>query len=563
MKYRREIAVFLFYALLAVVFTYPLIFKLGTSVYGYPGDNFGTIWHIWWNKYALTHDLPTKQTPFLNAPWGKDLGVGANSAVLYAGSMTGLSLVVGEVAAFNIINFISFPLAAFLMFLLVKHLTKNFWAAILSGLIFSFSPYHFWKAYNHADLSSIQWLPLYIYCLVRLFEKRNYRWAFLTAASFTLVALMAFYYGYFMILFTVGFVLTYLTCYRHTDIKRMVKVLVPTGVLAVGFLLPFTYKLFLAASSPAALEAVPGRGAGLLKTTTDELLSLSSRPWDFLLPSGHHPIFGKYVDQFYGWLARVGNDFKTQSAFSWERNIYLGWVGILLSLYALWNFRRSKKWIPIFTLLAILMVWISCPAFINISGHRWYFPSYFLHNFAPMFRTYVRLGVVVLLCVSVLAGFGFKFLLEKVRSHRGRILLTIFAFCILHFEFLNFPPSRVTTFEQAPPVYQWLKNQSGDFIIAEYPQPYSEAEAMFFQRIHQKRMVSVGQDLAALYDPEVVGKLRGLGVKYVVVHVRNIFPSDPYNGSRTYQIMSPPRESEGFRIVRQFDEALVYGIETD
>jgi len=46
----------------------------------------------------------------------------------------------------------------------------------------------------------------------------------------------------------------------------------------------------------------------------------------------------------------------------------------------------------------------------------------------------------------------------------------------------------------------------------------------------------------------------------VLVHVKNVFPSDPYNTNRTYQIMSPPKETDNFRMVKQFDEAIVYDI---
>lgn len=565
MKYRKEFLTFLLFTLLAVGFTYPLVFKMNTSVYGYPGDNFSTIWHRWWVPYAHDHGLDPRYTPFLNAPFGMDLGAALDTAVLYTTPFAILTSVFNEVFAYNLIIFVSFPLAAFTMYLLVKHLTKSRWPAILSGLIFSFSPYHFWKAYNHADLASIQWLPLYVFSLIKLFEKRNYRWAFLTALSFALVTLTSFYYGYFMILFTIGLVVSCWASGRLLNKTRsfdptMLKVLALTGILAAVFILPFTYKLFFASFSSSIAPAA-GRAAGGLGTTLDELLSLSSRPWDFLVPSVHHPFFGKYVAQFYSWLARTGNDFKTQSAFAWERTIYLGWVGLGLSLFALKNFKKNKRWILIFAFLALSMVWTSFPAFINVSGHRLYFPSYFLHKLAPMFRTYVRLGVVVLLCVAVLAGFGLKFLLEKIKNKKlYPISYTLFALLVL-LDFTNSPPSRVTTFEQTPPVYQWLAEQQGDFIVAEYPQPYSEAEAMFFQRLHQKRLVTVTKELADIYQSETIEKLRSLGVKYVVVHMVNIFPSDPYNENRgTQATSSPPAGSENFKAVQRFSEAHVYEI---
>ncbi len=368
-----------------------------------------------------------------------------------------------------------------------------------------------------------------------------------------------------MLLFTIGFVVSCWMCDRlsnkiHRFSSKTFKALTLTGILAAVLILPFTYKLFLAAFS-SSIEPAAGRAAGSLGTTIDELLSLSSRPWDFLVPSGHHPIFGKYTDQFYGWLARVGNDFKTQSAFAWERNVYLGWVGILLSLFALKNFKKNKKWILVFAFLTLLMVWVSFPAFININGRRLYFPSYFLHQFAPMFRTYVRLGVVVLLCIAVLAGFGFKFLLEKIKSRRLRLFVFMFLCFLVLFDFTNIPPFRYTEIHETPPVYQWLGKQPGDFIVAEYPQPYNMAEAMFFQQIHQKRLVTVTEELADIYQSETVEKLKDLGVKYVVVHTDSIFPGDPYNGDRRFQSMSPPGAVEGLKSVMPLPKAIIYEVE--
>ncbi len=565
MTYQKSILIFLFFTLLAVGFTYPLVFKMNTSIYGYPGDNFGTMWHLWWNKYALTHNLPLRYTPFLNAPFGQDLGVEHNQAVLYVWPLIALTFAFNPLVAFNLVTFVSFPLAAFTMYLLVKHLTKNRGAAILSGLIFSFSPYHFWKAYNHADLASIQWLPLYVLSLIKLFEERNYRWAFLTAASFALVTLTSFYYGYFMLLFTIGFVVSCWLGDRllnkiHRFNLKTLKVLALTGVLAAVFILPFAHKLFLAAFS-SSIEPAAGRAAGGLGTTTDELLAFSSRPWDFFLPSEHHPLWGKYTSAFCGWLAKDSGGFESQCThYSWERNIYLGWVGILLSLFALKNYKRNKKWILVFATLTVLMVWTSFPAFMSIKGHRFYFPSYFLHAFAPMFRTYVRLGVVVLLCVAVLAGFGLSFVLEKIKSRRDRFFVFLFFCSLALVEFTNIPPFRYTDISQTPAVYQWLAEQPGDFVIAEYPKDYSEAEAMFFQRIHQKRLVTVTEELADIYKAETVEKLKDLGVKYVVVHTDNIFPGDPYNGDRRFQLMSPPGAVEGLKSVMPLPKAIIYEI---
>jgi len=161
------------------------------------------------------------------------------------------------------------------------------------------------------------------------------------------------------------------------------------------------------------------------------------------------------------------------------------------------------------------------PATINL--HKIYFPSHFLYKFFPMFRAYARFGVLVLLCVSVLAGFGVKLILAKLRSSRSRGIFLALAFGLIFFEFLDVPPWHNVRFDPLP-VYEFIAQQPGDFAILVYPPDKSNYD-LLAQRVHQKRFLNpkgrtpaeVQGVVEDLNTPESVSKLREWGVRYIVV----------------------------------------------
>jgi hypothetical protein len=230
------------------------------------------------------------------------------------------------------------------------------------------------------------------------------------------------------------------------------------------------------------------------------------------------------------------------------------------------------------------MLWTSGPAYISFDNFKIPFPSFFLYRLFPMFRAYVRLGLVVLLCVSVLAGFGVKFLLESPRTKR----LLPSAYCLIPllvlFEVLNFPPFHNTDFSQTPEVYLWLKSRPGDFMVAEYPRDNDTSSGCekntkpvirnygygrFFQRIHGKRLFEsenldkgTRDKLSDLTAPETPGILSSFGVKYVVVHTKEIFESEnPLDPCQGLAIMpSPLGGVPGLKLTKEFSGAVVYEV---
>lgn len=158
-------------------------------------------------------------------------------------------------------------------------------------------------------------------------------------------------------------------------------------------------------------------------------------------------------------------------------------------------------------------------------------PSFFIFKLAPFFRAYARLAVLLMLCLALLAGFGAEQLLKKIKNKKKKNLAAIALGALILFEFINFPPYLATDASKTPLEYEWLAEQPGEFIVAEYPLQWDNFY-MFYQLKHKKPLLNgqysycyqqIEKQLLDLSNEETAAILSGLGVKYVITHDRSFF----------------------------------------
>jgi len=268
----------------------------------------------------------------------------------------------------------------------------------------------------------------------------------------------------------------------------------------------------------------------------DDLFAMSAKPLSYLLPSPVHPVFGKFT-QFFVGSELYGKSFT-------EHTLYLGWVSLILSFMAVRYWRRkpslgtgSEKHrnednlnIGFFILLAIVAWLFSQPPWWNLGGLKLYLPSFFMYRIIPMFRAYCRFGIVVMLAVAVLAGFGLKFFLERFKTKVVKLFITTLCCLLVLFEFWNWPAYKVIDVSKFPAAYYWLKTLPRDTVIAEYPLDADSPNETyrFYQTLHEKKMINftipgtkankLAQAITQLSSPQTAGILKWMGVKYVLVH---------------------------------------------
>ena len=561
----------------------PWILTPKSAIIALPGDSMSGVWYAWLTGVAIESGQSLAFTKLISAPFGFSYAV---SSLLWSKLQLLLSLFFNDVFIYNFLIFISFPLAAFTMYRFAWYVTRNQLVSFVAGFIFSFSPYHLMKALQHLTLANIQWLPLFFLLLIKFHEKRSPANLILLAGSFSLLFLSDYYYGYFALI-----IVTLIGCFIFIYSRLRLRYQAPEKIdrnnkkffvpIFAVTLIVIVAAIFPIVSNWIQLKALFGR-------SISELYVYSARPLEYLTPSIDNPFFGSFVERFAS-LRLHGSNF-------YEQTLYLGLVPLILAGIAVFGIRsevdeRSRFAIYFALFGAITAFLFSMPPTINILGLTIPMPSYLSYKIVPVFRVYARFGIFLMMFVALLASIGLKRVLDRIDSGKIKILVVSALLLVIAVEFTNIPPWRVINADRAaaPRVYQWLAEQPGVFIVAEYPwissAEYSNSEYLFYQRIHKKRLANgavVGsnadktrQNLVELEDSDIAVKLRKLGVKYIIVH-RNIYKEGMipdkmkrYYGGPNAEISKikynygkvPEITASGLKLTKRFNNDYVYKVQ--
>ncbi len=527
---RDNIFVFLFFTLLAVVLTYPVVFHLGDRVIGaYRGDNFHYLWQLWYPAHAV-FDLHT--SPFLDpdvyVPYGFDLIRNQDLSPANVLLFMPVTYLLGEVVTYNLLVFISFPLTAFGTYLLARQLWGSRAGALLAGVIVAFCAYRVTRSTGHLTMVTTEWIPFFFLFLEETIRNPNRRSAILVGIFYALSALATWTYAWLLAIAAVLYLAVRVRWW--TERKRLVPLL-SSGFLAIVVALvlvvPFAIPYVQATNSSAVTARPP-----------EESQAFSASIADFFIPSAFHTIWGEWVRE--NW--RSGNNGLWLS----EWQVYLGAVALVLASVGILG-QRSR--------IAGALVVVAAGSFVIALGPTLYIihpaplagvaaraplspiplPVSILDQVPPLryLRGWARMGFFVEFAVGLLAAGGLASLLQALRQRFGtrarnaQLVLTVSIFGLVVLDSLSVPFGMA---EVSPrPVDVWLAQQSEKFTIMEYPvlnNAYS-GPAMYVTRLTGKRTVmgyaSYPPNLAFwgilshFPSPDALDLLKHWGVKYVLV----------------------------------------------
>jgi hypothetical protein len=192
------IAAIVFYALLTVVFTHPLVRTLTTTLPHDLGDPLLNTWILWWNA---------RQLPLSEAWWNAPAFYPACGSLAFSEHLLGLTPITSPVQwlggtptlAYNLAFLLSFPLSALSAHLLGLELTRRHDVALVGGLAFGFAPYRV-AHLAHLQILSSYGMPLALLGLHVYLRTRRRRWLVLFAGAWALQGLSN---GYFLFFFSV------------------------------------------------------------------------------------------------------------------------------------------------------------------------------------------------------------------------------------------------------------------------------------------------------------------------------------------------------------------------
>lgn len=210
---------------------------------------------------------------------------------------------------------------------------------------------------------------------------------------------------------------------------------------------------------------------------------------------------------------------------------------------------------------------------------------YYLFPGFKSIRTPARMFVLVLLALSVLAGFGVKWIRESLRG-RGRALAGVVVAVVLVAALaVEMMPAAIhgralPRREEFPPVYGWLATLEGDVSTVVLPLPRSdspdtvdkqsyfqlEPPRLYYNTANWKDMVNgySGYLPFSYYEAayatrdfpsdESVEFLRRMKVMYVVMD------GTRYSHTTRFFALNRPRKDRRFKLVKKFDRTYVFSL---
>jgi hypothetical protein len=529
----------MFYLLVTLWMTRPVVQYARTSVAGFPGDNLYYLWLLDWYHRSLVHLRWPLDVPTLNAPAGWNLAYNEVNFALALG-LPGF-LFGGAALAYNVRFWLSFVLSGIFTAIWVWRLTRRMTPSAVAGLIFAFTPYRMSHAFGHLDLLGTEWLPLYFLCLTELLRGGSRRWAIGAAVSLAAFACTTEYYLYMSVLLSLPLTLLMLRLRPETLFDRRVWTNVAVGAAIAA-------PLVLAIIWPYLHLARQGL---IVLHTLQNVSGWSASPSDFLLPTPVHWLVGDWVNGHFDrhlwiestvnvgvvplalaiagwWSARRGHDdtrliartcfFAAVVAFVLALGTDLHWLG-----------RRVGVPVPIF-----LRRFTGGDALVPVL-----LPGYLLFKYLPFYagmRVWMRWGIYVNLFLAILAGLGF----DRLTRGRSRpFAAAAFAIvCVLVLAEFAQKPYPLTAVEGRP-VDTWLETQRDRGTLIQLPaDELSDGPHIFYTMFHghpyvgaafspfpTPQFIRIEPSLRTFPSPGSMETMKSLGVRWVVIDLARYPPS--------------------------------------
>ncbi len=456
-------------------------------------DGFQNMWNLWWMRYALL-DLHTNPffTDYIYYANGTDL-LFHTFAPLNGVLALPLTVTLGPLLTTNLVIISSFVFTGMAAYALGRGLGLGRFELWLVGAVYAFCNPARWQymGAGQADQMSMEWMPLYILCLVKATSKEYvgepaarppWKWLLGAVVFYVFNALTNWQFFVYMSLFSLMYAIYLLL--RGRDWKERLNIVRYLAIIAGGALLllsPLLYTTITAALNPGYALTPP------LSQTIDHSWDLTA----FVTPNGSNPLWG-------GWATAQsfpGNQYGDVLGVS-----NAGYIPILLAVAGLiFYWKKVYQWAIFGLVFAALtlgpVLHFGGTDTFGSSGIQIPLPYDLLLN-VPFFnisRDPGRFSLTAILCLGVLAGFGWKALRERfsvIFANRavGYAVMGLAAviiageFSTISYHIVSQPvPQYFYKLAQDPEAYALLEVPIIDKDYAEYSQALSS--------IHHKKIV--------------------------------------------------------------------------
>jgi hypothetical protein len=424
------------------------------------GDSFINSWILSWNANAIFK-------PGISV-WDAPIFFPVENALAFSEAMFGnlwITLPIqyltdNPVFASNMLLLISFVLSAFCVYLLVFDQTRNFWASLIAGLVFSFNPYR-WGHAGHLQLLPIFWSALAVLLANRFMvnPKKGYFFGmliFVWIQYYASVYLGTMLLVFLVILFAANLIIERKGTERwiYLSDSRL------RWLLLSGFLLSVLVLL------PLGMPYISTAGNWNFYRSLMDNSAFSAEPLSFFFrPAGG---FANYE-----WLHQV----MQNSIKAGEGSVFLGTVPWMLLILGITAFVKKKKTYPVeqtnfvrryLWIIPVVGMLMLGPYLILLNKNTQipliYQIVYYLIPGAKALRVPARFAQMFLLCMTIIGSFGVVVYLDISKRWPPLLkALPILLFCtvfLFDYSVRSTNGAKAEIKEEFPPVYRYLSRDT-------------------------------------------------------------------------------------------------------
>jgi hypothetical protein len=419
---RRELVlVTLAFVGLAVVFTYPLAFRLGSLSRADNGDGQFAIWNVAWVARALAVDpLNVFDANIFHPNRGtlaySEANLGAGLVAMPVYWLTG-----SPYAAYNFVLLFSFVASGVAMYLLLRYLFHDELAAFIAAVAFAFCPYLFGHI-PHVQLLMTAGMPLSMLAFHRFADHPTLTRGSLLGLAMAVQTVFCAYYGIFVLLM-IGYAALFTAGVRHRLADRGYWTGLGAGaVVALAVIAPLVIPYFTFQRETGferSLDAAREYAAQLRMYVASNAYAHS---WMMRLAGASGELL------FPGFFA-----------------VIFAGVGVVVARTA---DRRTREAAVLYGSIGVLALWLSAGPAGGLYG--------LLYNVVPGFtflRAPSRMGVIVTFALVVIAAIGASALVART-TPRMRLVFGAVLTSLVVMELL--PPIRWTPAPEVAPAYRVL-----------------------------------------------------------------------------------------------------------
>lgn len=507
LKFKVSYIVFLLYALIAYFMVFlPVSLDIFKT---YLGHNEVVMWsnYFWWFDYAV---ISLHTNPLYNShlyyPMGMDMIEGGLLPMFLFIPITHFF---GSIASYNIYVLLTFILSGFGMFLLADYLIIDKRISFISGLIFSFCPFHFAASLGHLHTFSFFLLPFFALYVHKMFDSPSKVNVIICSIFFACNALSSWTIGVMASIFLV----TYLIINYNILKNRFNRLnLLLFTIISSILISPGLYYIVKNIHSNKYLDF-----------PIDNFIEYSADLLGFIVPSPFHPLLRSVSVPIYSNF--TGN-------FS-ENVVFIGYSVLVFALMGFIFCWREKKILPYFVTLLISFLFSLGPI-LHINGII--IPSINLLGilvfFIPgldMIRAPSRYDILIMFCLSIIAAYGIKYLFQWYQFKKNpQIVYCIIIGCIILFEFMAVIPTQSVV--QVPFFYRNISADNGNYTIMDIP-----AQGSSFVQSIDGNLLRYYDEYQKTHRKKVIG---GYQTKIYALYLEKIVKIDPILSHLYYLDMS-------------------------